>query len=565
MTTIESGSNGCSCCRDGAHHSHQHDSTADQSQLPKHDIKSEMLGTVRGLAQRSLQPFWNSVSASQFHIVLMDLIPVRLSKLGLQTGNYPLDIRIVSVIATLTMSALNALSAVMWYVWDWLTTPKKQPLFEVSSNASDDGSAQPKDIQPTFMAKVKMAAAATVGWKVAVDSKDSKKKKNKQKKSKKMDIVDEKTIKSEQQPLLTPEQQQQQQQQNKQHKQTQTQQNLMHKIGVAVQHMSTGNIDNNLATSQVHESLTWLITNSVMKLNYGKFTLISENEYYDMNQGRAPRFDLIPDVGSAPIELQPIDDPREFLLDNLRSKAAAALENEDVDATALTEQFVTSTKESAQVATNRRDIIAKEATTNAKKPFIVHFREGTDIKVNYDDDGGGCMCSECRGDNDEEEDTSRNIASRPTYLVETSRGDDRTVGDVQQFLHNVVQANKYSNRYDMRRRVYYFKQYTWTDTDGNWQTIRYLDDTNGGLDSVALDREQEHVLKEDLENFENDRDFYLRNGLPYRRAYLLHGRPGCGKTSLANALANHLKRLVFGNGADCVGLWNSEEKANHCV
>ncbi|GAB67512.1 bcs1-like protein [Plasmodium cynomolgi strain B] len=48
----------------------------------------------------------------------------------------------------------------------------------------------------------------------------------------------------------------------------------------------------------------------------------------------------------------------------------------------------------------------------------------------------------------------------------------------------------------------------------------------------------EHIIN-DLDTFLNSSKWYIEKGIPYRRCYLLHGPPGCGKSSLIAALAGH--------------------------
>lgn len=57
------------------------------------------------------------------------------------------------------------------------------------------------------------------------------------------------------------------------------------------------------------------------------------------------------------------------------------------------------------------------------------------------------------------------------------------------------------------------------------------------LSSVVLDRGITETIVDDVKDFINNPKWYMDRGIPYRRGYLLHGPPGCGKSSFITALA----------------------------
>jgi len=57
--------------------------------------------------------------------------------------------------------------------------------------------------------------------------------------------------------------------------------------------------------------------------------------------------------------------------------------------------------------------------------------------------------------------------------------------------------------------------------------------------------EQKRLLKERLEFFMNNRDWYDKKGIPYTLGFLFYGVPGCGKTSTIKAIANVTGRHII--------------------
>ena len=56
--------------------------------------------------------------------------------------------------------------------------------------------------------------------------------------------------------------------------------------------------------------------------------------------------------------------------------------------------------------------------------------------------------------------------------------------------------------------------------------------------------EKEHLVKK-IKFFSNNEAFYLDRGIPHMFGLLLHGEPGCGKTSVIKAIANLTKRHII--------------------
>eukprot|EP00940_MAST-03C_sp_MAST-3C-sp2_P000621 g621.t1 len=59
------------------------------------------------------------------------------------------------------------------------------------------------------------------------------------------------------------------------------------------------------------------------------------------------------------------------------------------------------------------------------------------------------------------------------------------------------------------------------------------------IDSVILGDGIKNSIVEDIAEWQSSASWYTERGIPYRRGYLLHGPPGCGKSSFVSAVAGH--------------------------
>ncbi|XP_043284335.1 mitochondrial chaperone BCS1 [Venturia canescens] len=83
------------------------------------------------------------------------------------------------------------------------------------------------------------------------------------------------------------------------------------------------------------------------------------------------------------------------------------------------------------------------------------------------------------------------------------------------------------------------------------------------LDSVVLDTGVADRIITDCREFIDNPGWYSDRGIPYRRGYLLHGPPGCGKSSFITALAGELERGICVLNLSERGL--TDDRLNHLL
>lgn len=64
------------------------------------------------------------------------------------------------------------------------------------------------------------------------------------------------------------------------------------------------------------------------------------------------------------------------------------------------------------------------------------------------------------------------------------------------------------------------------------------------IESVAMDEKIKNKFISDIDHFNNQEDWFISRGLPYKLTYVLHGEPGTGKTSWVKAIASYFRKDV---------------------
>lgn len=77
---------------------------------------------------------------------------------------------------------------------------------------------------------------------------------------------------------------------------------------------------------------------------------------------------------------------------------------------------------------------------------------------------------------------------------------------------------------------------------GYWDRI--TERTPRYIENIFIPDEDKQTLLKRIDFFVENRDWYQKRGIPYKLGILLHGAPGCGKTSLIHAIASQYNRKI---------------------
>ena len=96
---------------------------------------------------------------------------------------------------------------------------------------------------------------------------------------------------------------------------------------------------------------------------------------------------------------------------------------------------------------------------------------------------------------------------------------------VMAFIHNYLIIAR-----QMAVEKHEGKTIMYTAVGAEWRQFGYPRQRRP-INSVILDRGISERILNDVQEFIDSPQWYRDRGIPYRRGYLLHGPPGCGKSS----------------------------------
>ena len=144
-----------------------------------------------------------------------------------------------------------------------------------------------------------------------------------------------------------------------------------------------------------------------------------------------------------------------------------------------------------------------------------------------------------QGENNNEKNENKKNLSGKNIVVKTN-GNIKILDDyIKSIIRDInTSQNKDINMYKLK--VYGSKK--------DKKTIEWIKNkfvTNKTMQNTIVVDEVQKLYYDDITKFISNKDYYFKKGIPYKRGYLLHGEPGCGKTSLIKAVAHDLNLPIF--------------------
>jgi hypothetical protein len=117
------------------------------------------------------------------------------------------------------------------------------------------------------------------------------------------------------------------------------------------------------------------------------------------------------------------------------------------------------------------------------------------------------------------------------------------INDLEKFIDDcLIKYNKYLEKKTINDQYYFSFNYGEADSE----IISFSEKifkTNRRFDTIFFENKDTYIRN--LDFFLKNENWYNKKGIPYHYGILLHGNPGCGKTSIIKATLEYTKRHAF--------------------
>ena len=114
-----------------------------------------------------------------------------------------------------------------------------------------------------------------------------------------------------------------------------------------------------------------------------------------------------------------------------------------------------------------------------------------------------------------------------------------TVNELREFVSDIAKLEKKQSNMLMAYRAIVPKK----GDNPHWDSIKFM--SNKTMSNTIVSKTVQMELFDDVDWFMRNEKWYNEKGVDYKRGYLLHGVPGCGKSSSIKAIANKYKMPIF--------------------
>lgn len=118
---------------------------------------------------------------------------------------------------------------------------------------------------------------------------------------------------------------------------------------------------------------------------------------------------------------------------------------------------------------------------------------------------------------------------------------NKSLAELRNFLNDIIENLNKDMIYDLNKKLTYYIFDRTCDESNIFD--EYPLENDRSFENVFFDEKME--LKNRLDFFLNNREWYKQKGIPYTLGIMFSGKPGCGKTSTIKAIAKYTNRHII--------------------